>query len=210
MSKWIKYLNFLILIGFTAYWAISFYSSFIPGKFSYFIKKSAFGQLLFPPTYTMYTIPGKQILSSEYHLYRKNRKIAIIDADSLLKSKLDAQYPSPYADKDIITYRTVFHLPNLYTAGRVHVYALDTLIQKEYSMQEFVLNNKRVLFNLKNQLNFFGTIQEENSDWKEADSVSLIIRRRLNKIEMDKDFNTKLDAYIDEKTVVELGKNLLQ
>lgn len=210
MRKEVKYLNILLLAGFICYWCISFYSSFVPGQFSNLIKKSAFGQILFPPTYLMYTVPGKQILTSEYHLFKQNKKIAVVDADSLLKSKLNAQFPSPYADKDIILYRSVFHQPNLYIAGRIHKYAFDSAAQRQQTLQEYILNDSKARGTLNNQLNFFSTIQKENNNFENADSVSLVIHRRMNYIEMDKNFYNKLDAYIEENKVVELGKNLHQ
>lgn len=198
-----KALNIIIIILFGAYWLIVGFITFGNSSQANRIKNTTWGQTLFPPTYKMYTSPPKQIIQTKYYFFKNGKKIDSIDVDEWYAKKLKADFPYPILKKDLKNYLKIYYLPGVNMGNEVYKYALDSMTQKEKSMQDYLLSNKQTMQEVENQLNvvpIFGM--------QKADSVNIVITRTFNAVGFDTWKDKKLAYWITDSVLIEKGKKL--
>lgn len=193
----------LIIAFFTIYWLFVLFLTFSNVGFVQKIKNSALGQTLFPPTYKMYTSPPKQIIQSKYTFYQNGKILQEIDADSLFHTQMKTHFPKAAFKKDLKQYLMLYYAPNVDLGNDVYAYALDSVLQKEKSLQSVLLGKKRNQLYMENQLNFAQTFQPKN-----ADSVELQIKRKFNEVSFDDKKHEKLAYWISDSVLIQKGKKL--
>lgn len=190
------------IIAFSCYWLFVLFITFSKTSFSEKFKTYRIAQVLFPATYKMYTSTPKQITQSEYTFYKNGEVVKKVNVDSLYFQQMKTSFPLPTFKKDLKQHLMLYYLPNLDLGNDVYTYALDSTMQKEKSLQDFLLLNKRNAIYVMNQLNHAQYI------YKEADSVELSIHRRFNEIPFDEKKYQKLAYWISDSIIIKQVKKI--